>query len=66
MADLCPGCGLGFAPQEPFVRTDTVTRLADLPFEVLAQTLKVGFFHLACAPWEDPRYRIGRMQRQPI
>ena len=65
MADLCPLCGRGFVAREPFVRTDTVARLDHLPFEAMVETIKVGYFHLACAPWGDPRYRISRPEPEP-
>ena len=64
--DLCPRCGSGFVLREPFVRAETLTRSEDPSFEVRVQTVRSGYFHLACAPWGDPKYRITRPERQPI
>jgi len=64
--DLCPRCGRGFVLSEPFVRAETLARFENVPFEARVQTIQTGYFHLACAPWGDPKYRITRPERQAI
>ena len=66
MVDPCPRCGRGFVQREPFVRAETLAHADGGPFGVGLQTVTTGFFHLSCAPWGDPRYRITRPERRAI
>ncbi len=60
MQQRCPRCGVGFVEREPFVRVETLERAPvdhDLARFAVAES---SLFHLHCAPWGDPRYRIAR------
>jgi hypothetical protein len=62
----CLRCGAGFVLREPFVRAETMVSFEDVPFDARVQRVRTGYFHLGCAPWGDPKYRITRPERHPI
>jgi len=65
MFDLCPRCRRGFVQCEPYVRVETLRR-GQHDRTVHAAAIDSALFHLSCAPWGDPKYRITRPERTPI
>jgi len=62
----CPRCRHSFVPGEPFVRAETLGRCQEEPGNDDFRSVESGYFHLHCAPWGDPKFRITRPEREPI
>ena len=65
MINECPRCGRGFVPREPFVRAETLARYED-EHGCRVEAVDTGYFHLSCAPWGDPKFRITRPEQKVI
>jgi len=63
MVGRCPRCGHGFVQGEPFVRAEPLQRVHTGPREAKFVAQQCTLFHVRCAPWGDPKYRIARRPR---